>query len=62
MTASQERMIKNDPATALLLFQKLKAENKKLKAILKEAGEYLDTNELTSIGHGSILHRKFKGL
>ena len=32
------------------------------KAVIKEADEYLDTNDLTSIGHGSILHQKFKSI
>ena len=31
-----------------------------LKALCKEASDYLDTNNLTNIGHGSILHTKFK--
>ena len=30
-----------------------------LEAILSEASAYLNTNKLTSIGAGSILHRKF---
>jgi hypothetical protein len=30
-----------------------------LRALCAEANKYLDTNNLTSIGHGSILHRKF---
>lgn len=32
----------------------------KLKELCKEADEYLNTNDMTSIGHGSILHRKFQ--
>lgn len=28
--------------------------------IIYECDKYLDTNNLTSIGHGSILHRKMK--
>lgn len=31
-----------------------------LKALIKEASDYLDTNEFTSIGSSSILHNKFK--
>ena len=31
-----------------------------LEAVVKEACDYLDTNELTTIGSTSILHRKFK--
>lgn len=30
------------------------------EGLLREADEYLETNNLTSIGHGSILHKKFK--
>ncbi len=35
-------------------------EIKMLKALIKEASDYLDTNELTTICHSSILHKKFK--
>lgn len=41
--------------------ESLQAENKDLKSILKEADDYLNTNNLTSIGNGSVLHNKFKG-
>ena len=40
----------------------LNEENAEMKALLKEASDYLDTNNLTSIGHDSILHKKFKYL
>jgi len=36
------------------------AELEKLKALLKEAADYLDTGVGTSIGQTSILHRKFR--
>ncbi len=39
---------------------RLEDENKELKALIAEASEYLDTNDMTNIGHGSVLHRKFK--
>ena len=39
---------------------RLEDEIEKLKALISEASEYLDTNSMTSIGHGSVLHRKFK--
>jgi S-adenosylmethionine/arginine decarboxylase-like enzyme len=39
---------------------RLEDENKQLRELLKEASDYLDTNNITSIGHGSVLHRKFK--
>jgi uncharacterized protein YPO0396 len=32
----------------------------RLRAILKEANEYLNTNRLTNVAHGSVLHQKFK--
>ena len=32
----------------------------KLEALCKEADEYLNTNDMTNIGHGSILHKKFQ--
>ncbi len=38
------------------------ARAEKLRAVVIEADEYLETNELTSIGHGSILHKKLKAL
>lgn len=28
--------------------------------LIREASHYLDTNNMTSIGHNSVLHRKFK--
>ncbi|CAD5376770.1 hypothetical protein OF001_U170067 [Pseudomonas sp. OF001] len=36
----------------------LRAEVERLRALLAECANYLNTNELTSISHGSILHRK----
>jgi hypothetical protein len=38
----------------------LENENKNLRALIAEAAAYLDTNDMTNIGHGSVLHRKFK--
>lgn len=38
----------------------LEIQNNGLVALIKEASDYLDTNELTSIGSTSILHQKFK--
>lgn len=35
-------------------------EVQRLRGLLKEASDYLDTNNLTSIGSGSILHQRFK--
>jgi len=34
------------------------ADVKKLTDLIREANEYLNTNKLTNIGHGSILHQK----
>ena len=36
----------------------LKAEREKLRKLAAECADYLDTNDMTSISHGSILHRK----
>lgn len=45
---------------ALLASKELVEQNKALKALLSEASEYLDTNSMTNIGSGSVLHTKFK--
>lgn len=37
---------------------RLRAETRDLRALIAECAEYLNTNNLTSICHGSILHRK----
>ena len=58
-----EMRIKLSAKQAGKLYQKtmrLEDEVKELKALLKEADEYLDTNSFTNIGHKSILHTKFK--
>jgi len=34
----------------------------KYEELLVEADEYLSTNELTSIGSGSVLHQKFRSM
>ena len=39
---------------------KLTARNAELEALIKEGDEYLNTNSMTNIGSGSILHTKFK--
>ncbi|MTI12828.1 Lar family restriction alleviation protein [Sansalvadorimonas verongulae] len=36
------------------------AEIKKLKALIKEAADYLDTGSHTSIASNSIMHREFR--
>ena len=36
----------------------LRAEVEALRGLIRECADYLNHNELTSIGHGSILHRK----
>jgi hypothetical protein len=40
--------------------ERLRAESNMLREVLKGADEYLDTNKLTNIAHGSILHQQFK--
>lgn len=43
-----------------MIVNRLEDENKRMRELLKEASDYLDTNNLTSIGSGSILHQRFK--
>jgi len=43
-----------------LIINRLEEENKRMRELLKEATEYLDTNSMTSIVSGSILHQRFK--
>lgn len=40
--------------------EKLEARVEELEKLIKSASDYLDTNELTSIGSTSILHKQFK--
>lgn len=42
----------------LIRLDSAEAERDVLRGLLAECAEYLNTNSLTSIGHGSILHRK----
>ena len=58
-----EMTTKLSPKQAGKLYQKSmrqEEEIKKLKSLIKEAADYLDTNELTQISNSSILHKKFK--
>ena len=60
---SVEVKIKLSPKQAGKLYMKsLKQEKriKELEALIKEAADYLDTNELTTIASSSVLHRKFR--
>ncbi len=41
-------------------YRMLESERDRLLALIAECDTYLNTNNLTSIGHGSILHRKMK--
>lgn len=45
---------------AMQKIESLEQQVEKYKGLVKEASDYLDTNELTSIGSTSIMHRKFK--
>jgi hypothetical protein len=36
------------------------AEIKRLRAVIKEADDYLNTNNLTNIASGSLMHQLFK--
>jgi len=51
-----------DPAKSYIDFHPRIAIADDLLALLIECDEYLNINNLTSIGHGSILHRKMKDL
>lgn len=53
----------NDPLVNRL-FDEIASQDETLRAtraVIREADEYLDTNSFTNIGHGSVLHTKFKG-
>lgn len=41
-------------------FQKSQEKVKSLRSVIKEASDYLDTNKMTNIMHGSVLHQQFK--
>ena len=40
----------------------LEARVKELEVVVQESNEYLNTNEYTTIGHGSTLHKKIQYL
>ncbi len=45
------------------LFEEITRLDEELRvatAVLREADSYLDTNSFTNIGHGSVLHTRFK--
>lgn len=44
------------------LITRLIDERDELRQVIREADDYLNTNILTNIMHGSILHQKFKGV
>jgi len=53
--------VENDPDLVLTFaLVHARTEIKRLRSVIKEADDYLDTNSMTNIAHGSILHRKFK--
>ena len=56
----QRDELKESLNAAALYTLDLEVKLEAAEALIKEADEYLDINKLTSIGHGSILHRKFK--
>ena len=59
-TQMKQLVYREPPCHALCEKQAYELEIRKLKSLLKEASDYLDTNELTSIGNSSILHKKFQ--
>jgi len=40
--------------------KELQDELRQLRRLVKEAADYLDTNRLTNIAHGSIFHQQFR--
>ena len=62
-TAAQAAL-SNKTQAVLNLTRSLQAEAalKSLTTLIKEADEYLDINDLTSIGHSSIFHQAFKAI
>jgi len=58
-------MLNIEPKTGKRLAELIKAladELREVKSVVKEACDYLDTNELTTIGSTSALHIKFKSV
>lgn len=53
---------KNTISTALLAKQPDMERLKRVEDVLQEIDEYLSSNELNSIGSGSILHKRIKNL
>jgi hypothetical protein len=47
---------------SLVGLEQMKQELDTLKAFAADVDDYLNTNNLTSIGHGSILHQEAKDL
>lgn len=43
-------------------YQKAAAKVKSLRETMKEAADYLDTNNMTNIAHGSIFHQMFRDM
>lgn len=58
--------VMNDRADTISELQSIleaaEARAREFVSLIKDADAYLDINELTGIGHGSILHREFKRL
>ena len=51
---------RNGDVCSNLCVQHQAVKVKELVDLLTEADDYLNTNNLTNIGHGSILHRKMQ--
>lgn len=50
----------NAAVHAINTHDNLVKQNEALKDLIRDADDYLNINELTSIGSGGILHRAFK--
>lgn len=64
LNKARERIaeLESDIEAESLVRQALSSQLTEARELIQEASDYLNTNELTSIGHGSILHRKMQAL
>lgn len=59
-TQMKQLIYREPPCHAFCEKKAYEIEIRNLKNLIKEASDYLDTNELTTICSSSILHKKFK--
>ncbi len=56
----KQLVYREEPYHAFCKKMAYEVEIRKLKRLIKEESDYLDTNELTQISNSSILHKKFQ--